>query len=204
MLKQTFIALVNNYTDQSNLAEELWAEIEKNYSNKKRYYHTLEHLQNLLLQLNEIKSEILNWNALLFTLFYHDIIYNVLKSDNEEKSATLAEKRMKKIGVPQQTIEHCKLQILATKSHLKSTDSDTNFFTDADLAILGQPWETYAKYIKNIRKEFSLYPSLVYIPGRQKVLKHFLAMNRIYKIDYFHNKFEKQANENLNREIVEL
>lgn len=201
MLKETFIELLTKYTDNDSLVNELWVEIERSYSNKKRHYHTLQHLDSLLEQLNEIKSALQNWDTVLFSLYYHDIIYNSLKSDNEEKSAELAQNRMKQISVPGEITEHCKAQILATKSHIKSTDSDTNYFTDADLSILGQTWQTYALYYKKVRKEYSIYPDLVYNPGRKKVLKHFLAMERIFKTDFFYNKFEIQAKQNLQKEI---
>lgn len=204
MLKETFIELLTKYTDNDSLKNKLWTEIEKNYSSKKRYYHTLQHLDNLLSQLTDVKSEIQNWETILFTLFYHDIIYNSIKSDNEEKSAELAEKRMKQISVPNDKIELCKKQILATKSHIKSTESDTNYFTDADLSVLGQNWETYLLYYKNVRKEYSIYPILVYNSGRKKVLNHFLSMDRIFKTDFFYNKFEKQAKQNLKQEIESL
>jgi predicted metal-dependent HD superfamily phosphohydrolase len=137
----------------------------------------------------------------LFTLYYHDIIYNSLKSDNEEKSAELAEKRMKQIFVSNDTLELCKKQILATKSHIKSTDSDTNYFTDADLSILGQDWDAYSSYYKNVRKEYSIYPDFVYNPGRKKVLNHFLSMDRIFKTAFFYNRFEIQAKRNLQKEM---
>jgi len=201
VLKETFIKLLANYTDNESLRNELWTEIEKNYSNTQRHYHTLLHLENILNQLAEVKSEIHNWDIVLFTLFYHDIVYSSLKSDNEEKSAELAEIRMKQINVPSEIIKNCKTQILATKSHIKSTDSDTNYFTDADLSILGQSWETYSLYCKNVRMEYSIYPDLVYNPGRKEVLNHFLAMERIFKTDFFYNKFEIQARENLTQEI---
>jgi predicted metal-dependent HD superfamily phosphohydrolase len=204
MLKETFIKLLKNYTDNDRLINELWAEIEKNYSNKKRHYHTLYHLENLLTQLTEVKEEIQNWEAILFTLYYHDIVYNSLQSDNEKKSAELAEKRMKQISVSIDTIELCKNQILATKSHLKSTDSDTNYFTDVDLSVLGQHWETYSLYYKNVRKEYSIYPDFIYNPGRKKVLNHFLSMDRIYKTDFFFNKFEIQAKQNVQKETYRL
>lgn len=201
MLKKTYIELLAEHTDNSILINEFWTEIEKNYSEKKRHYHTLQHLDNLLEQLNEVKNEFQNWEATLFTLYYHDIIYDSLKSNNEEKSAKLAENRMKQISVSEDTIELCKGQILATKSHIKSTNSDTNYFTDADLSILGQTWETYTLYFKNVRKEYSIYPDLAYNPGRKKVLNHFLSMNRIFKTDYFYNKFEIRAKRNLEKEI---
>ena len=149
----------------------------------------------------EVKGEIKNWETILFTLYYHDIVYNSLKSDNEEKSAEFAEKRMKQISVSHETIELCQRQILATNSHMKSTDSDTNYFTDADLSVLGQTWKTYSLYYKNVRKEYSIYPDLIYNPGRKKVLNHFLKMDRIFKTGFFHNKFEIQAKQNLQKEI---
>ena len=201
MLKETFIKLVLRYTDENQLAIELWDEITANYSDQKRHYHTLQHLNNLLNQLIFIKDEITNWDTILFTLFYHDIVYNVLKSDNEEQSAEFAEKRMIQISVPKQLIENCKSQILATKNHHSNSDSDTNYFMDADLSVLGQGWETYSEYYKNVRKEYSVYPKLVYNPGRKKVLKHFLEMVRIFKTDYFFIKFEQQAKYNLQKEL---
>lgn len=148
-----------------------------------------------------MKHEIQNWDCILFTLFYHDIVYNSLKSDNEEKSAETAEKQMKKLSVAYDTIELCKKQILATKSHDISTNSDTNYFTDADLSVLGQSWETYLSYCKNVRKEYSIYPDFVYNAGRKKVLNHFLAMNRIFKTTFFYEKFELQAKQNLLKEF---
>lgn len=200
LIENTFRELLTNYTNSHSLSDELWAEIEKKYSSKNRYYHTLNHLDNLFVQLTAVKHEIQNWDCILFTLFYHDIVYNSLKSDNEEKSAEIAEKRMRLLLVGNNTIELCKEQILATKSHNVSTNSDTNYFTDADLSVLGQSWETYFAYCENVRKEYSIYPDFVYNAGRKKVLNHFLAMNRIFKTTFFYEKFELQAKQNLLKE----
>jgi predicted metal-dependent HD superfamily phosphohydrolase len=204
VLKETFITLLTDYTDKHLLRNELWTEIEKSYSNKERHYHTLHHLSGLLAELTYIKGEIKNWNTILFTLYYHDIVYNSLKTDNEEKSAALAEKRMKQISVSIDSIQLSKNQILATKSHIQSTDSDTNYFTDADLSVLGQNWDTYSLYYKNVRKEYSIYPDSIYNPGRKKVLSHFLSMERIFKTDFFYRNFEIQARLNLQKEIALL
>lgn len=204
MLKDTFINLLTNYTDSDRIIAEFWAEIEKSYTHKKRHYHTLSHLDNLLTQLTEVKVNIESWESILFTMFYHDIIYNVLKSDNEEKSAELAQKRMTQISVPYHIINNCKTQIIATKKHLAYPESDTNYFTDADLSILGQSLENYTTYSQNVRKEYSVYPDFIYNPGRKKVLEHFIKMERIFKTDYFYHKFESQAKSNLQFELEQL
>lgn len=201
MLKETFIELLTKFTDDISLTNKFWTEIEENYSDKKRYYHTLTHLDNLQNQLCEVKDKITNWESILFTLYYHDIVYNALKSDNEEKSAELAELRMKQINVPTEIIENCKSQILATKTHQDNSDIDTNLFIDADLSILGQDIETYKVYFQNVRQEYSIYPDIIYNPGRKKILQHFLEMDRIFKTDYFFAKFENQEKLNLHYEL---
>jgi len=201
LLEQTFKNLLEKFDTPTEVNSKLWSEIVEQYSGKKKHYHTLKHLVELLQILKEVKSEIADWDVILFTLFYHDVIYNALKSDNEEQSAELAGKRMQQIGASPKMILNCKTQIIATKNHLVSTDSDTNYFLDADLSILGQDWEIYSEYSKNVRKEYSFYPDMVYNAGRRKVLKHFLSMDRIYKTPHFYEKFEVQAKLNIFKEL---
>ena len=201
MLKQLFIETCHNYTSNNAVIENLWVEIEQQYSGKKRYYHNLLHLENLHVQLTAIKNYVQNWDALMFALFYHDIVYNTLKHDNEEKSTTLAGNRLAEINVPIALITKCQAQILATKGHSVSADADTNLFTDADLSILGQPAEVYKTYCNQIRKEYSIYPDIIYNPGRKKVLEHFLQMERIFKTTIFYDMFEQQARQNIGLEI---
>jgi predicted metal-dependent HD superfamily phosphohydrolase len=203
-MKPIFIRLVQNYSGDTARIEELWNEIEKNYSDKKRHYHNLSHLENLTQQLSPFKEIISDWDIVLFSVFYHDVIYNTLKQDNEEKSALLAEARLKSLGIGNDKIEKCKSIILATKSHELNKDNDVNLFTDADLSILGAKWDEYSVYAKQIRKEYSIYPDLIYNPGRKKVLHHFLNMKNIFKTPEFYDRFEKQARVNLARELREL
>jgi predicted metal-dependent HD superfamily phosphohydrolase len=202
MLKQTFIELAKSYSDDFALIDRLWDELAELYSGKKRYYHSLTHLKALLEQLSEVKEHIADWDTVLFSLFYHDSIYKAEKSDNEEQSAVLAQKRMKQLHVPEASIEKCVEQILATKKHAFSPDPDTNYFTDADLSVLGRDWETYLEYAKHVRKEYAVYPDLIYNPGRSKVLHHFLEMDRIFKTAYFYEKLEARAKENIRKELA--
>lgn len=197
MLKETFFNLLSDYRAEEVLISKFWNEIEQHHSSKNRHYHTLSHLENLLIELTEVKHIIDHWDTILFTLFYHDIVYNATKSDNEEKSAEFAAERMSQINVPELIIGNCVDQILATQKHLSNNISDTNYFLDADLSILGQDLEVYTTYFQNVRKEYSIYPNFLYKPGRKKALKHFLNMERIFKTDHFFGKFEFKAKSNL-------
>ncbi len=204
MLKETFIDLAKQYSDDDHLINELWEEIARAYSHKTRHYHSLSHLDHLLAQLLGVKRLISNWETVLFSLYYHDVIYNVKKADNEGQSALLAEERMKQLHVPDAMIKNCKTQILATKTHHEIIDPDTNYFIDADLSVLGQDWETYSVYFENVRKEYAVYPDFLYNPGRKKVLQRFLEMKRIFKTDYFYEKLEDRAKKNLSKEMMLL
>ncbi|HYF02601.1 MAG TPA: hypothetical protein VEC36_04450 [Patescibacteria group bacterium] len=200
-LKNIFHALLENYTKETILIEELWLKLKNLYSHKNRYYHNLAHLEFLLKQLKSFKTGIKDWDSVLFALFYHDAIYDTSRNDNEEKSAELAIQTLQSADVPDEIITKCYKHILATKHHAMSTDADTNIFTDADLSILGASWEEYLVYAQNIRKEYAMYPDEAYQAGRVKVLQHFLSMERIFKTDVFFESCESPARENLAKEL---
>lgn len=199
-LKQIFLHLCQKYSPNQPLTQRLWTELNQSYSEKSRHYHTLAHLENMYSQLEAVKPKIKDWDAVSFALLYHDIVYNATQSNNEEESAALARERLLEISFPRERLDNCVQMILATKGHLQSADSDTNYFTDADLSILGQPWEVYSKYMEQLRQEYAIYPDAIFKTGRRKVLEHFLGMDRIYKTDYFHDRFERQAKENVKAE----
>jgi predicted metal-dependent HD superfamily phosphohydrolase len=204
MMQAIFTELAARYCSNKRLIEQVWAEIEKSYSNPKRSYHTLFHLQQFYNELEATKDAIRNWDALLFSLFFHDLVYNPLRRDNEERSNIIAEDRMAILDVPPALIHACMALIMATKAHKWSEDGDTNIFTDADLSILGQPAAVYDAYTAGIRKEYILYSDILYKPGRKAVVQHFLSMDRIFKTDHFYSKYEHQAKENLQRELLSL
>jgi predicted metal-dependent HD superfamily phosphohydrolase len=105
------------------------------------------------------------------------------------------------MNVTEEKVALCYSQVLATKGHTISKDNDTNLFTDADLSILGKDPVTYQTYASQIRKEYSIYPTLIYNPGRKKVLNHFLAMDRIFKTDHFYSRYEAAARKNIGDEL---
>jgi predicted metal-dependent HD superfamily phosphohydrolase len=204
MLKELFLSLTSQYTNDVDLQQKLWLEIEKNYNGKKRHYHNLNHLESLLTELTELKTVVSNWNAIVLSVFYHDVVYKAHRKDNEEQSALVARKHLQQLNCDTSLIDRVDKLILATKSHQLSDDQDVNLFTDADLSILGKDWETYNTYCSNVRKEYSVYPDLLYKPGRKKVLQHFLSMDRIFKTDHFYKKYEESAKKNMEREIAAL
>ena len=204
MLEQVFVDLLNRYASDEKYIAQLWSEINKHYSNKHRHYHNLSHLDHLLQQLIEVKNDVADWDTILFSLYYHDIIYKPLSKDNEENSAKFAVKILRSISYPAAQTLKCEHQILSTKTHVKDADNDTNLLLDADLSILGEPKPIYECYCKNVRREYAIVPELLYKRGRVKVLQQFLAMESIFKTMHFINKYEEQARKNIAFEIEML
>ncbi|WP_044205250.1 hypothetical protein [Flammeovirga sp. OC4] len=200
MLKEKYTSLLSYYTDDLRLIEQYWGEITNHYSSKERKYHNLNHLEHMIIEIDDVKSKIENLNAFLFALFYHDLVYNPLKGNNESKSAEIAVKKLSNIRVDSNTISKCQNHILATKQHLLSEIVDTNLFIDIDMSILGQKWEVYVTYLKNVRSEYSIYPDFIYNKGRKKVLKHFLE-GHVFLTSHFQKRYEQQARDNINREL---
>jgi len=204
MIGELFTAAASSFSSDTALIRRLWTEVEKQYGARSRHYHTLSHLEKMTGELESVKAQAEDFTAIIFAIAYHDVVYNATRKDNEEKSAVLARERLTALSYPLPAIDRVVAHILATKSHQQNEDRDTNLFTDADLSVLGAPWETYREYYQQIRKEYSIYPDLLYKPGRRKVLQHFLDLPSIFKTEVFKMRYEEQARENLLRELEAL
>ena len=203
--EKTWCKLLNELRVENHIVTSLWKEIYQKYSSKGRYYHSIGHINQMLNSAIRFKDKILDVNNVLFAIFYHDVIYSSTKSDNEEKSADFAEKHLRLLKYSEKKIQKCKNYIIATKSHLNNDeDPDLNYFLDFDLEKLGASWNEYEEYTKQIRQEYKIYPKPLYNKGRKKVLQHFLSQQRIYKSEDFFELYEKQARENLQKELSVL
>jgi len=183
----------------------LFAEILKRHRERHRAYHGLSHLKALFNVLEPVWDDIEEPARVELAIWFHDIIYKPLRSDNEAKSADLAVKRLQKCGVDPELIKRVDQIIRATaKHHDGCSDNDDALFLDADFSILGAPPEIYARYIAGVRSEFRLVPAPLFKAGRAKFLQHALAQDRIFHTDYFENTFGAQARENMQRELANI
>jgi len=188
--------------NHSSVTDKIWVEIQQAYSSKGRYYHNMEHIAQILKAIDDNRDKLGDIETLQLATFFHDFVYSSKRNDNEEQSAAMALKKLKYLNYPEDKIKQCELYILATKNHINNTEfSDLDYFLDADLEKLGAPWPEYLEYTLQIRKEYRIYPDLIYIPGRRKVLQHFLNQEKIYKTKAFYLLFETAARTNLSKEL---
>ncbi len=202
-LQEYFYQLTHKYTSRKEDIFSLWKTIQKKYSENHRAYHNLNHLTELFNYYKQYSEELKNKDVVAFSIFYHDVIYNIWKKDNEEKSAEFAIKELSPLSLSPTIANSIKEQIIATKTH-ESKNMDSQFLIDFDLAILGQSEEVYQKYTHSIRKEYKLVPDFMYKKGRKKVLEHFINKPSIYKTSIFIDLYEKKAKKNLETELNKL
>jgi predicted metal-dependent HD superfamily phosphohydrolase len=206
-LWQNWKFLSEKYSKDEGLIMNIFEEVIQYYSEKHRAYHNLKHIEALLGFVEQYKHLLNEIDSVLFTVWFHDLIYEPTSSKNEENSALLAEKHLQKLNVSDNQIKSISTWILASKSHQLSMDSDTfdaQFFLDIDLSILGADEQVYKIYAKDIRKEYKIYPNLLYKVGRKKVLQSFIEKPRIYKTELFFNLLEEKAKANLKWELEAL
>lgn len=184
----------------------LWSEIENKYNGRNRHYHNLKHLGAMMDEALRFKDRIEHPSVLKLSIFYHDLIYNPLRKDNELRSAERMKSRLTKLGVATDTTSRSFDQILLTNGHQlnQSSTSDDQYFLDFDLTVLGEDWLIYEEYVKQIRKEYWIFPATTYKEGRKKALASFLNREFIYLTKAFRETKEGQARANLQREIDEL
>lgn len=200
--------LTDGYPNASALAATCIAEVEKAYGGKKRHYHNAQHILALLTHAQEYRHLLKAPLLVDFAIVYHDIVYNVLRRDNETKSGLIAAKRLTALGMHPYEAGMVKLYIEATQHHQvpQGLDhaEDLAFFLDFDMAILGAPWELYEAYILAVRKEYSIYPDLLYKPGRKKFLEQTLAAPVIFHTPEFKLRFDAAARNNMEKELQYL
>jgi len=204
-LHAQWVSLTSQYAPDPSVIESLFNALVEHYSANERAYHNLSHIQSLLLLSESLLDKIQNREAHYFAVWFHDVIYDTRRSDNEEKSAEFAAEALARLGVPERTAAVVREMILATKHHRGEDLSwDVKVFLDLDTSILGAPEEIYNEYGRAIRKEYSWVPDAFYREGRTKILNDFLGRGRIYLTEEVGAKYEAQARRNIAEEIKTL
>jgi hypothetical protein len=87
------------------------------YAEPHRKYHTLQHLHECLDLLAPATAAAARPCEVEVALWFHDAIYDVRRSDNEERSADWASAAVAAAGVAAAIVERIRSLVLATKAH---------------------------------------------------------------------------------------
>lgn len=182
-----------------------WQDFQRRYSEPGRAYHTLTHIGAMLAVVNEFVDAASDPLVLRLAVWFHDVIYDARRTDNEAESAHYARRVLNTAALPPPTLAAVERLILATKTHeAASDDGDAALLLDADLAVLGAAPADYDRYAQAIRQEYAWVPDDRYREGRRKVLNGFLERPRLYHTPALFARLEQTARANLTRESESL
>lgn len=188
--------------------------LEAAYAVPPRAYHDFGHAQEVLHRFAEVTVGP-GWTQpaeVYLAVLYHDAVYEAGRKDNETRSADLARAQidqwLPELGVDTLRVAEL-IGLTARHGQLGLADFgddgfslDARHFLDCDMAILGAAPDVFDAYDRGIAAEYrGKVPGFLFRINRKKFLKGLLARERIYLSDWFHQRYDAQARDNLARAV---
>lgn len=166
-----------------------------------RHYHTLAHLTAVLEHIDVLEKYAADPDVVRLAAWFHDAVYLPERSENEERSARLAERALLEAGVSEARTAQVARLVRLTVTHAPADDDrDGQVLCDADLAILASP-SAYAAYTAAVREEYHFVPGAAFREGRAAVLRQLLDLPYLFRTPYGQTEWEATARYNLSAEL---
>ncbi|MFV2039607.1 MAG: metal-dependent phosphohydrolase [Acidimicrobiales bacterium] len=174
------------------------------YSEANRHYHTLDHIGACLHLAADAPLPDSDRDAVEYALWFHDIVYDPRREDNEERSARMVHEWMEEVGVAD--AERVAGLVRMTAGHRVGPQADlaARVVCDVDLSVLGSSPAAYGRYVHQIRSEYEWLPEEEFRSGRRQMLRTFLEADHIYSLPPYVEIFEDQARLNMTQELASL
>jgi predicted metal-dependent HD superfamily phosphohydrolase len=184
--------------DPARYAENLLAR----WAEPQRRYHTTVHLAAVLDHIETLAGHAADPDAVRLAAWFHDAVYRPDRSENEERSAQLAERALTEAEVPAaRTDEVARLVRLTTGHDPEPGDTNGEVLCDADLAILATDPAGYAAYAASVREEYAFVPDEAFREGRAAVLRQLLGLPGLFRTPHGQAEWESAARRNLATEL---
>ncbi|MFI5725241.1 hypothetical protein [Streptomyces cyaneofuscatus] len=167
-----------------------------------RRYHTTAHLTAVLDRIDTLAPYAADVHAVRLAAWFHDAVYRPDRTENEERSAALAERALPEAGVGEAvTAEVARLVRLTVTHDPAEGDGNGEVLCDADLAVLAGSPQEYAAYAAQVREEYGFVPDEAFRAGRAAVLRQLLALPRLFRTAHGAEEWEARARHNLATEL---
>lgn len=172
------------------------------WAEPQRRYHTTDHLAAVLDHVDVLAEHADDADLVRLAAWFHDAVYAPDRSENEERSARLAERALPEAGLAESATAEVARLVRLTVTH-DPADGDRNgeVLCDADLAILAAAPDAYAAYAAAVREEYGFVPDEAFRAGRAEVLRQLLALPRLFRTEHGGREWEARARENLTAEL---
>jgi len=181
-----------------------------------RHYHGVNHLA-LLWRRHRLYAAAEGFDApeietlIACAIAYHDCVYALGRSDNEERSAEVWMRASAAAPLPDDDRRWVADTIRATADHLADPDPAANaplreraraWVLDLDLTPLGEADADFDRNTELLRLEVPHLTDAQYDAGRLGFLRKFSAAPRVYRTPTLAARFEAQARANFARQLA--
>ncbi|MET9549606.1 hypothetical protein ABZY36_30505 [Streptomyces sp. NPDC006627] len=175
------------------------------WAEPQRRYHTVDHLTAVLDHIDVLEDHADDAELVRLAAWFHDAVYAPDRSQNEERSARLAERALPEAGLSAaRTAEVARLVRLTVTHDPAEGDRNGEVLCDADLAILAAAPDAYAAYAAAVREEYAFVPDEAFRTGRAAVLRQLLGLPHLFRTPHGAAEWETAARENLMTELALL
>jgi predicted metal-dependent HD superfamily phosphohydrolase len=193
--------LINGMPDHSATIHQ---QIIEAYGEPHRRYHTLAHIEHCLAMFDQCKSLALNADALELAVWFHDVILQPGRNDDESRSAELYLQLSDQTQTSELRELVARLIIATQHSGGSLEDADAIYMIDIDLSSFGLSWDEFQRDSQNLREEYPECSDVEY-HRRQEAFRSALASREsFFSSGFFSERYEQQAQENLSKYFKEI
>jgi predicted metal-dependent HD superfamily phosphohydrolase len=158
----------------------IWQNLQTAYQQPQRKYHTQQHISECLQLFATCQLLATQPLAVEFALWFHDVVYDPHRNDNEQQSAVWASKVLQQGQVTETVTQQIYELIMATAHSQPPQTNDEKLLVDIDLAILAAAPARFAQYQQQIRAEYAWVAEPVYQQKRRQILTRLYNGGDIY------------------------
>ncbi|GMS83234.1 hypothetical protein PENTCL1PPCAC_5409 [Pristionchus entomophagus] len=206
-------ALAQRWNDLTSFVTEevrqkWWTKIVE--AHKNRRFSGVSHLERMFNEFDKHKDCLKDRYAFAFAIFFKNIVYNTMKSNNPEESAALLRQFSQETTFDQENrvaeliIESGKGSSDVNMQEGATGDDDLHYLLDFDLAFLGDSPSAFVQHELAMRSEFFHLSDMEYATQRLKTFRFFIQIPNIYATKALRDAYEEKARVNIASEIEML
>lgn len=174
------------------------------YNESQRHYHDLEHIEHCLRMFDACRPKLEQPDAVELSVWFHDVVFEPGRCDNERLSADLYLQYTENVHSPEMRALVDRLIMSTLHNGDALTDADAAYMIDIDLSSFGLPWSEFLRDSDDLRLENSSLSDAEYYEKSTGFQNCLLARDRFFRTDFFAERYETRARENLAKYFDEL
>lgn len=172
------------------------------YSDPSRHYHGISHVDFCLSQLEPARPLFGNVVAGELALWFHDVIYDPTRGDNEARSAEFFS-TWARDALPGPLVDQVNKLILMTDYPSAPKDNDARLLVDIDMSSFGRPWPEYLRDSLDVRREAVHLSDDEFYARQLRFLESQLRREAFCYTRFFQARHGQRAMDNM-RKLVRL